>query len=77
MVSKITVALNDLSEAQRTLPSVREVGGSLSRSSVAHPIRDSFSRLPVAWLAMNLTCILVGISSEPTVRVGFGKRASL
>jgi putative membrane protein len=36
---------------------VRRIGGPLFRSSVAHHAQELFSRLPFAWLAMNLTYV--------------------
>ena len=43
----------------RGLPSpiVRRVGGPIFRSSVAHSLQGCFSRLPIAWLAMNLAYV--------------------
>ena len=38
-------------------PIVRRVGGPLFRSAVVHRAREFFSRLPIAWLAMNLTYV--------------------
>jgi cytochrome c oxidase assembly factor CtaG len=36
---------------------VRSVGGPLFRSSIVHRVRELFSQLPFAWLAMNLTYV--------------------
>jgi cytochrome c oxidase assembly factor CtaG len=36
---------------------VRRIGGPVFRSAVVHRAQDSFSRLPFAWLAMNLTYV--------------------
>ena len=38
-------------------PIVRRIGGPLFRSAVVQRARDLFSRLPLAWLAMNLTYV--------------------
>jgi putative membrane protein len=38
-------------------PIVRAIGGPLLRSAVAHRAKELFSRLPFAWLAMNLTYV--------------------
>jgi putative membrane protein len=38
-------------------PIVRRIGGPIFRSSVAHSCQKLFSRLPFAWLAMNLTFV--------------------
>jgi putative membrane protein len=38
-------------------PIVRRIGGPIFRSSVAHALQGLFSRLPFAWLAMNLTYV--------------------
>jgi putative membrane protein len=38
-------------------PIVRWIGGPIFRSSVAHRLQKLFSRLPFAWLAMNLTYV--------------------
>ena len=38
-------------------PIVRRIGGPIFRSSLAHSLQDLFSRLPFAWLAMNLTYV--------------------
>jgi putative membrane protein len=38
-------------------PIVSRIGGPILRSSLAHSLQDLFSRLPFAWLAMNLTYI--------------------
>jgi cytochrome c oxidase assembly factor CtaG len=38
-------------------PIVRWIGGPIFRSSVAHCVQKLFSRLPFAWLAMNLTYV--------------------
>ena len=36
---------------------VSQIGGSIFRSSIAHSLQKLFSRLPFAWLAMNLTYV--------------------
>ena len=36
-------------------PIVRRIGGPIFRSAMAHSLQKTFSRLPFAWLAMNLT----------------------
>ena len=36
---------------------VRRIGGPVFRSSIVHSLQELFSRLPFAWLAMNLTFI--------------------
>ena len=36
---------------------VRRIGGPTFRSSAAHSLQEIFSRLPFAWLAMNLTYV--------------------
>jgi putative membrane protein len=36
---------------------VRRIGGPILRSSVAHRVQELFSRLPFAWLAMNVTYV--------------------
>jgi putative membrane protein len=36
---------------------VRRIGGPLFRSTIVHGARTLFSRLPIAWLAMNLTYV--------------------
>ena len=38
-------------------PVVRRIGGPVFRSSLVHHVQKLFSRLPFAWLAMNLTYI--------------------
>jgi len=38
-------------------PIVSRIGGPIFRSSLAHSLQETFSRLPFAWLAMNLTYI--------------------
>jgi putative membrane protein len=38
-------------------PIVRRIGGPIFRSSVAHSLQGLLSRLPVAWIAMNLTYV--------------------
>jgi cytochrome c oxidase assembly factor CtaG len=38
-------------------PIVRRIGGPIFRSSLAHSLQELFSRLPFAWLAMNLTYV--------------------
>jgi putative membrane protein len=38
-------------------PIVRWIGGPIFRSSVAHHVQELFSRLPFAWLVMNLTYV--------------------
>jgi len=38
-------------------PIVRRIGGPIFRSSRAHSLQELFSRLPFAWLAMNLTYV--------------------
>jgi putative membrane protein len=38
-------------------PIVRRIGGPIFRSSRARSLQELFSRLPVAWLAMNLTYV--------------------
>jgi cytochrome c oxidase assembly factor CtaG len=36
---------------------VRQIGGPIFRSSIIHSLQEVFSKLPFAWLAMNLTYI--------------------
>ena len=38
-------------------PIVRWIGGPIFQSSLAHRVQELFSRLPFAWLAMNLTYV--------------------
>jgi putative membrane protein len=38
-------------------PIVKRIGGPIFRSSLAHSLQELFSRLPFAWLAMNLTYV--------------------
>jgi cytochrome c oxidase assembly factor CtaG len=38
-------------------PTVRRIGGPIFRSSFTHFVQNLFSRLPFAWLAMNLTYV--------------------
>jgi putative membrane protein len=38
-------------------PIVRRIGGPIFRSSLVHSLQKLFSRLPFAWLAMNLTYV--------------------
>ena len=38
-------------------PIVRRIGGPILRSSLAHSLQNLFSRLPFAWLAMNITYV--------------------
>jgi len=55
------------------VPIVRSISGPIFRSSVTHRVQELFSRLPFAWLAMNLTYISwhipkayeFALSSEP------------